>query len=335
MPAIDKSFFYTSDDGVVQCTLCPRYCRIPEGETGFCYVHQNQGGSMVNLAWGRPTAVAVDPIEKKPLFHFMPGTKIFSIGTAGCNLGCKFCQNWDISKARADHVRSFDLLPAAAVDMAVSQGCPSIAYTYNEPIIFAEYLIDIASIARRRGVKNVMVSNGYITQEALPHVFGHIDAANIDLKAFDDAFYRKYTLSRLKPVLETLVKLKEMGIWLEITTLLIPGLNTGDDMLKAESKWILENLGDSTPVHFTAFFPTYKMLDRPRTDAKTLMKARDIALDTGIKYAYVGNIDSDAVNTYCPDCGALLIKRSWHEVIKNNVTPDHRCKCGRKIPIID
>lgn len=299
---------------------------------GFCYVHQNQGGSMVNLAYGRPTAVAVDPVEKKPLFHFLPGTRILSIGTAGCNLGCKFCQNWDISKAHADQVRSFDLSPQGAVDMATAHGCPSIAYTYNEPIVFAEYLVDIAATARDANIKNVMVSNGYITREALPHVFENIDAANIDLKAFDDKFYRKYTLSQLRPVLDTLVRLKEMGIWLEVTTLLIPGLNTAPAMLKAESKWILENLGDSTPVHFTAFFPTYKMLDRPRTRPETLLNARKIALDAGIKYVYVGNVMSSAANTYCPVCRGLLIERSWHEVVKNNIGPGHQCKCGEKIP---
>ena len=334
MPATDKRFFYTRDDGRVQCILCPHYCRIPEGGMGFCYVHRNQDGSMVNIAYGKPMAVAVDPIEKKPLFHFLPGTQILSIGTAGCNLGCKFCQNWDISKARTDHVRSFNLSPQAVVDMAVSQGCPSIAYTYNEPIVFAEYLIDIAGIARERGLKNVMVSNGYITHKALPYVFEYIDAANIDLKAFDDRFYRKYTLSQLKPVLDTLVKLKEMGIWVEITTLLIPGLNTDPKMIKAEVRWILKNLGASVPVHFTAFFPTYKMTDRPRTSAQILLDARTIAMDAGIKYVYVGNVVSKAANTYCPNCGRLLIERSWHEVTKNTLH-NHRCKCGEEIPIIE
>ena len=334
MPAIDERFFRTRPDGRVQCTLCPHYCRIPEGGMGFCYIHQNHKGRMVNVAYGKPTAVAVDPIEKKPLFHFLPGSTILSIGTAGCNMGCKFCQNWDISKARADQVRSIRLPPQAAVDLAVREGCPSIAYTYNEPIVFAEYLMDIAVLARSAGLKNVMVSNGYITDEALPYVFENIDAANIDLKAFDDHFYRKYTLSQIKPVLNTLVKLKEMGVWVEITTLLIPGLNTDPDMIRKESRWILQNMGDETPVHFSAFYPTYKMLDRPRTRAKTLLDARRIALDVGLKYVYVGNVLSEGGNTYCPGCGRLLIERSWHTVTKYNIGTDHKCTCGETIPII-
>jgi len=299
---------------------------------GFCYIHQNHHGKMVNVAYGRPTAVAIDPIEKKPLFHFLPGTSILSIGTAGCNMACKFCQNWDISKAKADQVRSIDLPPGDAVDLAISNGCPSIAYTYNEPIVFAEYMIDTAALARERGLKNVVVTSGYVTGSAFAHVFEFIDAANVDLKAFNDDFYRKYTFSRLKPVLETLVRLKERGVWVEITTLLIPGLNTDAAMIQRESEWILKNLGADTPVHFTALYPTYKMTDRPRTRPETLLKARAIALDTGLKFVYVGNVMSKAANTYCPNCGRLLIERSWHSVVKNTMRPGGKCPCGERVP---
>ena len=334
MPAVDHRFFKTRPDGRVQCTLCPHYCKIPQGGMGFCYVHQNHNGKMVNVAYGRPTAVAIDPIEKKPLFHFLPGTRILSIGTAGCNMACKFCQNWDISKAKADQVRSYHLPPEDVVALALHHGTPSIAYTYNEPIVFAEYVIDTSALAREKGLKSVMVTNGYITREALPHVFEFIDAANVDLKAFSDHFYRKYTLSALAPVLDTLVELRSMGIWIEVTTLLIPGLNTDPKEIREEARWIVKNLGDYTPVHFTAFHPDYKMLDRPPTPLNTLLRAREIAMEEGLKFVYVGNVFSDAANTYCPRCGRLLIRRSWHEVVEYNLRPDGRCACGEEIPII-
>jgi len=328
-------FWKPRPDGRVKCTLCPRLCNIPKDKPGFCFVRQNIGGRMVNVAYGRPTAVHIDPIEKKPLYHFLPGTRVLSLGTAGCNMGCRFCQNWDLSRADEVQRQAVDLSPAHLVEAAIRNACPSIAFTYNEPTILAEYVIDTAEIARRKGVKVVMVTNGYISREAIPQIYANVDAANIDLKAFSNTFYRKQTYSRLQPVLDALVDIRSLGVWIEITTLLIPGLNTDASEIRAECDWIIDSLGDEVPVHFSAFHPDYRMRDRDRTPPEALRDARTIANDAGLKYVYEGNVHSDGGNTYCPSCGEILIQRHWHEVVEDRITPEGVCpRCGEGIGVI-
>lgn len=328
-------FWEKYKDGRLLCTLCPRYCKIGDGKIGFCFVRQNKDGKLWSLAYGKPTAVHIDPVEKKPLNHFLPGTSILSLGTAGCNMGCKFCQNWDMSKARVDQIHSMDVTPHSVVDLATKNHCPSIAFTYNEPTIFAEFAMDIARIAHEKGIYNVMVTNGYITEEALPLVYENIDGANVDLKAFSDDFYRKWTLSRIEPVLKSLVAMKRLGVWIEITTLLIPGLNDNPSEIKELSRWVKQNLGEEVPIHFTAFHPDYKLLDRPRTPFKTIRMAREIARSEGIKFVYEGNILSDGNNTYCPSCERVLIERVWHSISIRDLTDDNHCPCGEKIPFFN
>jgi pyruvate formate lyase activating enzyme len=332
--APEARFWHTEEDGRILCTLCPRYCRLSEGQAGFCFIRQNDGGVLRSLGYGRPTGFAVDPIEKKPLNHFHPGTPILSFGTAGCNLGCQFCQNWDMSKARIDELNSVDVTPEKVVDLAAREGCPSIAYTYNDPIIIGEFVIDVSRIARERGIKSVMVTNGYVTREARTEVFQFVDAANVDLKAFTEKFYSKLTLAHLEPVLDTLVWLaRETDVWIEITTLLIPEHNDSEEEIKEECHWILENIGDQVPVHFTAFHPDYRMVDIPRTPASTLLRARSLALKEGIQYVYVGNVlDREGQTTWCPGCGAALIERDWHSVRKNQLQGDRCAKCETVIP---
>ena len=317
----------------ILCTLCPRYCEIGEGLPGFCFIRQNIDGKLYSIGYGRPTGFAVDPIEKKPLNHFRPGTNILSFGTAGCNLGCKFCQNWSTSKAKLDDLNSLEASPEEVVGLAKRYDTPSIAYTYNDPTIFGEYVIDISKIAREEGIKSVMVTAGYIDKEARKDVYKYIDSANVDLKAFTENFYWKNTYSHLNDVLDTLVWLKnETDVWIELTTLLIPDENDSSEEIKGECNWILENLGDSVPLHFTAFHPDFKMKDKERTTKKTLTRARRIAMESGIKYCYVGNIHHlEGQTTYCPNCHEKLIKRDWHSVISNNLINGKCRKCGQKI----
>jgi len=320
--------------GRVKCSLCPRYCNIPPGKTAFCHVRHNHDGTLYNVAYGRPTAVHVDPVEKKPLFHFLPGTTILSLGSAGCNMACRFCQNWDL--ARADEVQrgAVDLPPDRVVELTLRSGCRSIAFTYNEPTILAEYVMDTAALARQAGLRTVMVTNGYITREAIPLVYRHVDAANVDIKAFDDVFYRKRASAHLQPVLGAIEFIRDQGVWIEITTLLIEGMNTKPDGIRAEVDWILEHLGPDVPLHFSAFHPDYRMLDRPRTSPASLAVARRIARDAGLRFVYEGNVHSDGGHTVCPGCGEVLIHRDWHNVSENRLTPDHRCpQCGESIPM--
>lgn len=323
-----------ADNGKILCTLCPRYCTIGEGQVGFCYIRQNINGKLYSIGYGRPTGFAIDPIEKKPLNHFLPGSTILSFGTAGCNLGCKFCQNWSISKAKLDDENALSVSPEEVVALAKRYNTPSIAYTYNDPTIFGEYVIDISRIAREEGIKSVMVTAGYIDKNARKDVYKFIDAANVDLKAFSEVFYHKLTFSHLNYVLDTLVWLKkETDIWFEITTLLIPDENDSDTELKQECDWILENLGDEVPLHFTAFHPDFKMRNKPRTPESTLLRARKIAIESGIKYVYVGNIfHSEGHTTFCHNCKTALIKRDWHNVIENKIKNDSCPKCSTKIP---
>ena len=326
-------FWEAGEGGLIDCRLCPRRCRIAPGRTGTCGVRSNRDGRLFALTYGRLSAVHVDPIEKKPLFHFMPGTEILSVGAAGCNLSCRFCQNWEMSKASPDALPAADYPPEAVVAAAVRHGCPSIAFTYNEPTVFAEYVIDTSALAHEAGLRTVMVTNGFIERDALARVYEHIDAANVDLKAFDDEFYRTWTGGSLAPVLDALVAMKAMGVWVELTTLLIEGLNTDEGRLRAQCRWIRENLGPDVPIHFSAFHPDYKMLDRRPTRPEALRLARDVAREEGLRFAYEGNVRSDGSNTYCPRCQRLLVRREWHEVVEDALAGDCRCTCGEPIPM--
>jgi len=319
--------------GKILCTLCPRYCRIGPGQSGFCFIRQNVDGRLVSVGYGHPTGFAVDPIEKKPLSHFLPGTGVLSFGTAGCNLGCRFCQNWSISKARLDERNALSLSAQDVVNLAKKYRTPSIAYTYNDPTIFGEYVIDISRLAREEGIRSVMVTSGYIDKEARKDVYRFIDAANVDLKAFTERFYHKLTFSHLADVLDTLRWLRwETGIWLEITTLLIPGENDSQEEISRLCDWVVENLGEDVPLHFTAFHPDFKMTDKPRTPPATLDRARETALGKGIHYCYVGNVsDSSGQTTYCPSCQMALIERDWHQVLCNRLQGNTCPACHTEI----
>ncbi len=323
----------TEPDGKILCTLCPRYCRLRSSQPGFCYIRKNIDGRLYSLGYGKFTGFAIDPIEKKPLNHFLPGTRILSFGTAGCNLGCRFCQNWSISKAKLDEAHSVRAGPEEVVSLALKERIASLAYTYNDPIIWGEFVMDVSRLAREHGLKSVMVTSGYITPEARRDVYRYIDATNVDLKAFTETFYHKLTFSHLDPVLDTLRWIKnETQVWLEITNLMISGENDGEDETKRLCHWVLENLGDTVPIHFTAFHPDFKMMDKPTTPAATLKRARKIALSAGIQYCYIGNVhDEEGQTTTCPGCGLAVIRRSWHAILENRLV-DGQCPCGEKIP---
>jgi pyruvate formate lyase activating enzyme len=329
----EAGWWEAEPSGRVHCYLCPRHCHLHVGQAGFCFIRVNRGGKLYSLGYGSPAALQIDPIEKKPLSHFLPGSRVFSMGTAGCNMGCFFCQNWDISKSRQDQVRSQRVAPEDVPLLALEHGCESIAFTYNEPTIWGEYVIDICRAAKDHGLKTVMVSNGYITREAFHDIYDHIDAANIDLKAFTETFYGKITLTHLQPVLDTLQWLKnETSVWFEITNLLIPTLNDGAEEIGKLSEWVMQHLGPDVPLHFTAFHPDFKLQDKPRTPPETLHRARKTARDAGLNYVYEGNIFSEGANTHCPSCGELLIRRSWHNVLKNNMKNGACPSCGLAIP---
>jgi len=325
-------WWHTSEERVV-CDLCPRECSLKEGDRGFCFVRQNVGGEMLLTTYGRSTGFCIDPIEKKPLNHFYPGTSVLSFGTAGCNLGCKFCQNWDISKSREIRKLSRLALPEMIAEAAKQLGCHSVAFTYNDPVIWAEYAIDTAKACRERGVKAVAVTAGYITPEARRPFFEAMDAANIDLKAFSERFYHKLTLSHLEPVLDTLRWLRrETSVWFEITTLLIPGENDSQEEIQRLCRWVAENLRDDVPLHFTAFHPDFRLTDRPHTPPATLRKARRIALEAGLKYVYTGNVhDADGGSTYCTGCGARVIERDWYEIGSYRLQENRCAACGSQI----
>jgi len=309
-------YWKPTEDGKILCELCPRHCKLGDGQRAFCFVRQNQGGEMVLTTYGRSSGFCVDPIEKKPLNHFYPGTAVLSFGTAGCNLGCKFCQNWSISKAKEWDRLADRAGPEDIAEAALATGCRSVAFTYNDPIIFAEYAIDTARACRERGLKTVAVTAGYITDVARPEFFAAMDAANVDLKAFSEDFYHKVSYAHLQPVLDTLVYLKrETDVWFEITTLLIPGHNDSEDEIARQCDWILENLGPDVPLHFTAFHPDFKMRDVPPTPVATLTRARRQALERGIHHVYTGNVHDEASqSTYCARCGELLIERDWYQL---------------------
>ena len=328
-------WWHQIEDGRIKCDLCPRDCRLHEGQRGACFVRMRVNDRMVLTTYGRSSGFCVDPVEKKPLNHFYPGSSILSFGTAGCNLACKFCQNWDISKSREMDTLADQASPNAIARAAEEFGCKSVAFTYNDPVIFAEYAMDVADACRVRGIQAVAVTAGYISPEPRREFYAKMDAANVDLKGFTDDFYFKLCGAHLAPVLDTLVYLKhETDVWFEITTLLIPGKNDSNEELDAECKWIMKELGPDVPVHFTAFHPDYKMTDIPHTPAATLTRARKIALAEGLRYVYTGNVhDSVGGTTYCPHCGEAVIVRDWYRILEHCVTPDGRCQaCRGAIP---
>lgn len=326
-PIIPTKYWQKLSDGKIQCTLCPRYCKLTEGLRGFCFVRACRNNKIVLTTYGRSSGFCVDPIEKKPLFHFLPGTPVLSFGTAGCNLGCIFCQNWDISKSRETDTLADEASPTQIARTAKALGCRSVAFTYNEPAIFHEYAVDTAKECRKLGIKTVAVTAGYVSPEPRKEFYEWIDAANVDLKGFTEEFYKKYTNSSLAPVLGTLVYIKKKTkVWLEITTLLIPGLNDSEKELCNMTSWIVKNLGSDVPLHFSAFHPAYKMLDIPPTPASTLRKAKEIAIASGIHYCYTGNVDDpENETTYCHSCGKKLIGRNWYEITGWNLK-EGRCK---------
>ncbi len=318
-------------DGRLQCDVCPRACRLHDGQRGLCFVRMRVADEIVLTTYGRSSGFCVDPIEKKPLNHFLPGTAVLSFGTAGCNLACRFCQNWDISKSREVDTLADEASAEAIAEAAVRLGCRSVAFTYNDPVIFLEYAIDVADACRERGIRAVAVTAGYANPEARAELFAHMDAANVDLKGFTERFYHDVCAGHLAPVLDTLEYLvHETDVWLEITTLLIPGLNDSTQEVDAETRWIVEHLGPDVPVHFTAFHPDWKMLDRPPTPPSTLSRAREIALANGIRYAYTGNVhDPAGQTTRCHGCGAVLIERDGYELGAWGLAAGGRCaQCG-------
>jgi len=327
-------YWHKLDDGKVQCDVCPRACRMHEGQRGLCFVRGVEAGEVKLYTYGRSSGFCVDPIEKKPLNHFLPGSAVLSFGTAGCNLACKFCQNWDMSKSREMDTLADRATPQMLAEAAQRLGCASLAYTYNDPVIFMEYAMDVAAACRERGIKSVAVTAGYMCREPRAEFYRHMDAANVDLKGFSERFYRRMCGGELAPVLETLEYLRhETKVWFEITTLLIPDENDSDAELDALTQWVMEKLGPDVPLHFTAFHPDWKMLDKPRTPASTLTRAREIAIKNGLRYVYTGNVhDTEGSSTYCPGCGARVMERDGYELGEWKVDADGRCmNCGTRI----
>ena len=328
-------YWHALDDGRVQCDVCPRACKMHEGQRGLCFVRGVADGAVVLTTYGRSSGFCVDPIEKKPLNHFLPGTPVLSFGTAGCNLTCKFCQNWDISKSREFDRLQEKATPEMIAAAAVKTGCKSVAVTYNDPVIFMEYAIDAAQACHEKGIKMVAVTAGYISDEPRAEFYQHMDAANVDLKAFTEKFYKELCTGSLAPVLETLKYLKhETDVWFEITDLLIPGENDGEAEIEEMTGWVMENLGPDVPLHFSAFHPDWKMTDKSNTPLETVVRARKIAMKNGIRYAYTGNVhDPEGGSTWCPGCGACLIGRDWYELSTWHLTAEGSCKsCDYELP---
>ena len=331
---VPTRYWHRINDQQVQCDLCPRACKLREGQRGLCFVRGCEQGQVMLYSWGRSSGFCIDPIEKKPLNHFLPGTPVLSFGTAGCNLACKFCQNWDMSKSRQMDTLADHASPEALAETAVRYGCRSIAYTYNDPVIFLEYALDVAQACRERDIRSVAVSAGYICPQPRRDFFTAMDAANIDLKAFSERFYRKICGGDLSTVLETLEYLKhDTSIWFEITTLLIPGENDSDAELKAQCRWIEQQLGPDVPLHFSAFHPDWKMRDHPHTPPTTLTRARQTGLDCGLHYVYTGNVhDREGDTTFCPGCGLALIERDWYRLNNWQLNADGNCpQCSCEI----
>ena len=328
---VATKYWHKLEDGRIQCDLCPRECKLHEGQRGLCFVRENRNNAIVMTSYGLSSGYCIDPIEKKPLNHFLPGTPVLSFGTAGCNLACKYCQNWDISKSREIHTLADEASPELIAKAAEKLNCRSVAYTYNDPVIFHEYAIDVAKACREKGIKSVAVTAGYVSPEPRKEFYEYMDAANVDLKGFTEKFYYKLTGGHLQPVLDTLLYIKhETNVWLELTTLLIPGYNDSEEEINEMTQWVVKELGPDVPVHFTAFHPDWKMLDVPPTPFGTLTRAREIAMTNGVRYAYTGNVHDEAgESTYCHHCGEKLIGRDWYVLSTWNLDEHGACKkCG-------
>jgi pyruvate formate lyase activating enzyme len=329
----EAKYYKRLEENQIECLICPRKCRVFEIERGTCGVKENRGGKYYTLVYGEVCALHIDPIEKKPFFHFLPGTTALSLSTAGCNFDCKYCQNWQISQKRPEQVQNIPAPPVVLAKKAKKERCSAIAYTYGEPVVFYEYMIDIAIQGRKYGVKNVMISNGYINPQPMRELCKYLDGVKIDLKGFTEEFYKKITTGTLKPVLKTLEILREEKIWFEIVYLVVPSLNDSKNELKALCSWIRKQLGSNVPVHFSRFYPTYKLKNLPPTPKKTLELACNIGYDCGLNYVYIGNMPGHKFeNTICPKCKKYVIKRYGYFIISNNVK-NGKCKnCGNKIP---
>jgi len=330
---VEARFYTKLDEGGIECGICPRHCRITDLERGYCGVRENRGDTYYSLVYGLPCSLNIDPIEKKPLFHFLPGTTAFSLATAGCNVNCKFCQNWEISQQRPEQTNNIELSPGRAVEVCREKKVPTIAYTYSEPIVFYEYMYDIAEEGHRHGIRSAMITGGYIEREPLAALLPHLDAVKVDLKAIRESFYRDIVDGHLAPVLDALVQIKQSGVWLEIVYLVVPTLNDTDQEFRELAQWLKANLGLDTPIHFTRFHPQYLLTNLPPTPVATMERAREIALAEGLEYVYLGNVPGhSAESTYCPQCGALLIERRGYHTRVVGLS-DHRCReCQRTIP---
>ena len=332
-PGITKlaDYFEKLKNNYVKCNLCPNYCVIKEGETGICKVRENINGELYSLVYNKPVAIHIDPIEKKPLFHFYPGSRALSIATAGCNLRCNFCQNWEISQSLPGEIEAYKKTPQDIINLAIKYDCESIAFTYTEPTIFYEYMLDIAKLADKNDLKTVMITCGYINEEPFRELCQYIDAANIDLKGFSKEFYQEYTTGQLQPVLNTIQTAHQESLYFEITNLIIPEANDDEETISQMCDWITRNIGTDYPLHFSRFFPKYKLLNKPATSPNTLKKAREIAVSKGIKYVYIGNIATRFEDTYCPECEEKIIDRTGYHINQIYIK-DGNCKfCGEKI----
>ena len=334
-PDVVATRYWHLERGKVVCDLCPRHCALNEGQRGLCFVRKRQDDALVLTTWGRSSGFCVDPIEKKPLSHFLPGSAVLSFGTAGCNLACRFCQNWSISKSRQTDTLADRAHPEQLADAALAAGCRSVAYTYNDPIIFLEYAVDVAKACRDRGIRNVAVTAGYICDEPRRELFEHMDAANVDLKAMTERFYWKLCGGHLENVLDTLKYIKHhTSVWLELTTLVIPGENDSDEELDQLARWVVDELGPDVPIHFSAFHPAWKLEDRPRTPPATLTRARRLARDVGARFVYTGNVhDREGDTTRCAGCGEAVIERDWYRLLTYRLDDSGRCRgCGTQLP---
>ena len=329
----DAMWFERLDDRIVRCELCPRECLVADVERGYCGVRENQGGDYKTLVYGALCSANIDPIEKKPLYHYLPGTTAFSVATAGCNIECKFCQNWEISQVRPEQLSSYEVPPAELVQIASSRNSPTIAYTYSEPVVFYEYMHDTAALGRESRVGSVIISNGYIKEEPLRQLCRYLTGVKIDLKAFTEEFYQQHCAGRLAPVLETLEVLADIGIHTEIVVLVIPTLNDSEVEIRNMAQWIKEHMSADVPVHFSRFHPVYRMLNLPPTPVATLERARQVAMDVGLRYVYLGNVPfHEGGHTYCPSCGELLIRRVGYNVEVVSLVNGACGKCGTAIP---
>ena len=330
---VPTRYWHELADGRIQCDMCPRFCKLRDHQRGLCFVRARQDDMIVLTTYGRASGFCVDPIEKKPLNHFLPGTAVLSFGTAGCNLACRFCQNWDISKSRENDTLTDEASPKLIASSASELGCKSVAFTYNDPVVFHEFAIEVAAACSAIGVKTVAVTAGYVMPEPRAEFYAYMDAVNMDLKGFTEEFYRKVCIGHLDPALETLEYIhNETDVWLEVTTLLIPGLNDSPEEIDRLTAWVMARLGPDVPVHFTAFHPDYKMLDRPPTPAETLTMARGIGLSNGLRHVYTGNVpDRQGQTTYCHNCQAEIIERDWYRLGDWSLDEGGRClECGAR-----